>query len=196
MSQWLETLMYQTSQVFLVPTLLAIALLFVYALYALGRFAAAWFQRRGRVPGEHGRDLRAFNLLRWAAAHPAARGDEWDVAAHKLLEVPRIVSRVAPMLGLVATMIPMGPALQGLSNGDLAAVSQNLAVAFSAVILALVSASITFWIVSVQRRWLAEELAWLQARESLAPAMDGGSAAAEGAARDWRQARSAPGAAA
>jgi hypothetical protein len=38
------------------------------------------------------------------------------------------------MLGLVATMIPMGPALKSLSDGNLAQVSQSLMVAFSAVI--------------------------------------------------------------
>jgi biopolymer transport protein ExbB/TolQ len=37
-------------------------------------------------------------------------------------------------------------------------------VAFSAVILALIAASINYWIVSVRRGWLAEELAWLKAR--------------------------------
>ena len=38
-------------------------------------------------------------------------------------------------------MLPMGPALQGLSDGNLAQVSQNLMVAFSAVILALIGLS-------------------------------------------------------
>ncbi|MCY1226743.1 hypothetical protein D9M72_389900 [compost metagenome] len=65
------------------------------------------------------------------------------------------------MLGLVATMIPMGPALKGLSGGNLANVGENLTIAFSAVILALIAASITFWVVNVRRRWLAEELVWL-----------------------------------
>lgn len=74
------------------------------------------------------------------------------------MEGERLASRVTPMLGLVATMIPMGPALRSLSDGNLAAVSQNLTVAFSAVILALIAASITFWVVNVRRRWLAEEI--------------------------------------
>ena len=67
------------------------------------------------------------------------------------------------VVGLVATMIPMRPALKSLADGNLASVSHNLTVAFSAVILALVAASITFYIVSVQRRWLAEEMAWINA---------------------------------
>lgn len=151
--------MYEVSQVFLLPTLLAIALLFLYAFFLLGVFAMQWWQRRAgpTVPG-----LRGYHLLGWAQRSPVVTADALDLKAHQLLEVPRIATRVAPMLGLIATMIPMGPALKGLSDGNLGQVSDNLAVAFAAVILALMAAAITFWIVSVQRRWLAEELVWLQ----------------------------------
>lgn len=74
------------------------------------------------------------------------------------LEWLRIVSRSAPMLGLVATMIPMGPALLALGSNDGAAVGKNLVVAFSSVILALIAASITFFVYTIRRRWLIEEL--------------------------------------
>ncbi|MGB3290693.1 MAG: MotA/TolQ/ExbB proton channel family protein [Burkholderiaceae bacterium] len=166
MSQLLEQLMYQVGQVFLIPTLVAISILFLYSLYALGAFAVAYLQRKGHVIGAQSHTLRSFELLRWAQAHPGSSGDDLDVAAHRLLEVPRVTTRVTPMLGLVATMIPMGPALKALSDGNLASVSENLAIAFSAVILALIAAAITYWIVSIKRRWLAEELAWLQAAQA------------------------------
>jgi len=55
-------------------------------------------------------------------------------------------------------MVPMGPALKGLADGNIQGISENLIVAFSAVIFGLVIASITFWIASVKKRWLAEEL--------------------------------------
>lgn len=74
------------------------------------------------------------------------------------LEWLRITSRSAPMLGLVATMIPMGPALLALTRNDAQGIGENLVVAFSAVILALVAASITFFILTVRRRWLLQEL--------------------------------------
>lgn len=139
----LETLMYNVGQ------------LFLYAFWALGEFAMqAWL--RARHPIGSG---RGYVLVAWARRHKVA--DALDVAAHRLLERPRIATRVAPMLGLVATMIPMGPALKGLSGGNLANVGENLTIAFSAVILALIAASITFWVVNVRRRWLAEELVWL-----------------------------------
>jgi biopolymer transport protein ExbB/TolQ len=162
MSQTLEVLMYQTGQVFLIPTLVAIALLFFYAFFALGAFAMQWWQRRQRAISFE--ETRGYPLVAWAKGRAAIAADDLDVMAHKLLELPRVATRVAPMLGLVGTMIPMGPALKGLSDGNLAQVSNNLTVAFSAVILALIAAAVTFWIVSVRRRWLAEELAWLSPR--------------------------------
>ena len=150
----LELSMYQISQFFLIPTLLLIAALFLYAFWVLGEFALlAIYRRRGQ-----GRTLVSIFRQNFRLTV-----DELDVIAHKLLEAPRIASRVTPMLGLVATMIPMGPALKSLSDGNLAKVSDNLTIAFSAVILALIAASITYWVVNVRRRWLAEEMLEIEA---------------------------------
>ncbi len=152
-----ETLMYDVGQLFLYPTLALIGLLFLYAFWALGEFAMqSWLRHRNPIASGKG-----YVLVAHAQRHRLKDADALDVAAHRLLELPRISTRVAPMLGLVATMIPMGPALKGLSGGNLANVGENLTIAFSAVILALIAASITFWVVNVRRRWLAEELVWL-----------------------------------
>lgn len=161
MSHLVETTMYQISQIFLMPTLALIAILFLYAFWVLGEFAVLALRRK------HGAG-RA--LVTRFARTPNLSPDELDVLAHKALEVPRIASRVTPMLGLVATMIPMGPALKSLSDGNLAQVSENLTVAFSAVILALIAASITYWVVNVRRRWLAEELLEIEAMRAEAQA--------------------------
>ncbi len=149
MTPWIENAMYTVAQLFLLPTLALIALLFLYAFWLLGEFAMlAWARRSGG-----GRPLVVAQRR-----HGPLSEDDLDLRAHKLLEGPRIASRVAPLLGLVATMIPMGPALKGLADGNLAQVSQNMTVAFSAVILALIAAAIAFWVSNVRRRWLAEEL--------------------------------------
>jgi len=140
----LELGLYEVSRLFLFPILLLIGLALAYAFVALGMFLAEAAQR-GR--GSHRTVLPS-----------GVHSDDLELAIMRRLEWLRIVSRTAPMLGLVATMIPMGPALLGLSRGDAAAVGENLVVAFSAVILALVAASITFFILTVRRRWLLEEL--------------------------------------
>ena len=40
--------------------------------------------------------------------------------------------------------------------------SRNLMVAFSSVILALIAAAITYWLVNVRRRWYAQDLAAIE----------------------------------
>ncbi|HZY20737.1 MAG TPA: MotA/TolQ/ExbB proton channel family protein [Ramlibacter sp.] len=155
-SSTIETAMYQVGQLFLLPVLALVALLFLYALYALGGFAVqAWQRRDPQAPA-------GYPLRRYVQQRPTATEDELDLVAHRLLEKERLASRIAPMLGLVGTMIPMGPALRALADGNLARVSDSLTVAFSAVILALIAASITYWVSNIRRRWLAEELVALQ----------------------------------
>ncbi len=111
----LELLMYQVGQLFLLPVLVLVAALFAYALWTLGSFAVQALQRRRRKDS-----LAGFPLLAYRRSRPQASLDELDLHAHKLLEPARLASRVAPMLGLVGTMIPMGPALKSLADGNLA----------------------------------------------------------------------------
>jgi biopolymer transport protein ExbB/TolQ len=147
----IELAMYELAQLFLIPVLLAVALLFAYAFIALGGFLWQWLQRRrGEAAG--------FELEQLHRQSPRLGLAELEAVAVRRIEMARITSRIAPLLGLVATMIPMGPALKGLADGDLGEVSRGLTIAFSAVILALIASSLTFWVVSVRRRWYAQEL--------------------------------------
>lgn len=147
----IEGLMYGLSQLFLIPVLLAIALLFLYAFHALGAFAWQALQRRRGVPA-------AFELLDLGRALPPPSLAALEAEAVTRLEFVRIATRITPLLGLAATMIPMGPALRALGDGQLADVAGSLTVAFSAVILALIASAITYWVASVRRRWYASDL--------------------------------------
>ena len=157
----IEVAMYDISQLFLHPVLIAIAALFAHAFYALGAFA---WQAVARLRGQ----AAGFELQAVRAARPGTTVVELETLAVKRLEFARIATRVAPMLGLVATMIPMGPALKALADGQLADVSRSLMVAFSAVILALLAAAISFTVVNVRKRWYAADLAAIE--QDMAPA--------------------------
>ena len=157
----IEVAMYDISQLFLYPVLIAIAALFAHAFYALGAFA---WQALARLRGQ----AAGFELQAVRAARPGTTVVELETLAVKRLEFARIATRVAPMLGLVATMIPMGPALKALADGQLADVSRSLMVAFSAVILALLAAAISFTVVNVRKRWYAADLAAIE--QDMAPA--------------------------
>jgi len=163
----LEELMYQMSDFFMAPVLILLAALFAYSLMALGSFACQAWQRRSNRQSYRQQTsasksvvnaLEGYPLVTLISENPDISRDELDMAAFEELEGVRTVSRLAPMLGLIATMVPMGPALKSLADGNIQGISENLIVAFSAVIFGLVIASITFWIASVKKRWLAGEL--------------------------------------
>lgn len=156
----LETGLFELARLFLLPVLILIVASLVYAFVALGGFAVEAWQRRC---GAHRPALAVFQ----AASHAAS--DDMELWILKRLEWLRIVSRATPMLGLVATMIPMGPALLALSANDARAIGENLVVAFSAVILALVSAAITHLVLTVRRRWLLEDLRSIERMREVRP---------------------------
>lgn len=151
----IENLLYDVSRLFLAPVMLLIAAALAYALVMLGGFAVeAWQRRRGAHPRE---------LFAHAQSQDSeVAGDDLELWILQRLEWLRIVSRTAPMLGLIATMIPMGPALLALGAGNAAEVGRNMVAAFSAVILALLAASICFFILTIRRRWLLQDLRELE----------------------------------
>ena len=53
-----------------------------------------------------------------------------------------------------------------LGDGDLATVGERLVVAFAAVILALITASIAYAILTIRRRWLLQELKTIEERHA------------------------------
>lgn len=161
----IETLMADVSQVLMFPVLLLILALFVYAVYAMGQFVSLYSVRKKNTAA-YRKGLKV-GEVRWVLGYPlhnffvknqSACEDELEIEALRQLENLRVVTRIAPMLGLIATMIPMGPALKSLADGNIQGISENLIIAFAAVIWGLAIASLTFWPASVKKRWLASEL--------------------------------------
>jgi len=161
----LESLLYEVSNFFLTPVLLIIVVLFLYSIFQIGVF---FTQIYIRVKNKKQKQ-KGYPIISYARSKNITHEDDLEVFAYKKLERTSIITRVAPMLGLVATMIPMGPALKALSSGNVQGISENLIIAFGAVIFALITASITFWITSVRKRWYATEIReYLQEQESKA----------------------------
>lgn len=67
--------------------------------------------------------------------------------------------RVGPMLGLMGTLIPLGPALIGLSTGNIEELARNLVVAFSTTVLGLFVGGLCYGIWLARRQWYARDLA-------------------------------------
>ena len=143
---WLEHGIAHLAQSFLLPVLALVALAFAYAVWVGGgTLMEAW--QRWRNPCHTSLDASADHTL-----------EDIELAIVRQLEPVRLLSRLSPMLGLIATMIPLGPALQSVAAGQ---GQQALAVfssAFAGVVLALAAASVGLTVYSVRRRWLLAEL--------------------------------------
>lgn len=79
------------------------------------------------------------------------------VARHRL-ERADLLARIPPMLGLMATIIPLGPGLAALGKGDPAQLASAVTVAFDATVLGLVAGIAGLVIGKLRRRWYEEVL--------------------------------------
>ncbi len=81
-----------------------------------------------------------------------------EVAISSSLDRSRAMVRIGPMLGLAGTIIPLGPALQSLLGGDMAAMVNHLVVGFGAVVCGLMLSGIAYGITLVRERWARVDL--------------------------------------
>jgi biopolymer transport protein ExbB/TolQ len=79
------------------------------------------------------------------------------IARHRL-ERADLLARIPPMLGLMATIIPLGPGLAALGEGDPAKLASAVTVAFDATVLGLVAGIGGLVIGKLRRRWYEETL--------------------------------------
>lgn len=78
--------------------------------------------------------------------------------ARRRLERSDLLARIPPMLGLMATIIPLGPGLAALGQGNPAQLASAVTVAFDATVLGLVSGIAGLVIGKLRRRWYEELL--------------------------------------
>lgn len=87
---------------------------------------------------------------------------EFEIVADKDLSTSKMLSKLGPMLGLMGTLIPMGPALAGLASGDIASMARNMQVAFATTVTGLVAAAIGYVTQQVKQRWYLQDMTNLE----------------------------------
>jgi biopolymer transport protein ExbB/TolQ len=108
--------------------------------------------------------LLSVTLLRDATeAHAAKLISAEELRCQRIVQVTDIISRVAPMFGLMATLIPLGPGLIALGQGDTQTLSQSLLTAFDATVTGLAAAGVAYIISRVRKRWYEGDLASMEA---------------------------------
>jgi biopolymer transport protein ExbB/TolQ len=87
---------------------------------------------------------------------------DFDFDSQRRLERTRLLVRAGPALGLMGTLIPLSPALTGLANGNTAALSENLRVAFSVTVVGLLIGAVAFGLSLSRDRMYSQDLSDLQ----------------------------------
>ena len=178
----LKAFIYLISSSLLYPVLfLLVVLTFTIIIYA-GSFFAEWLERvrLKRCPPQQlpermetggGNDVLSHrvNLYITALKKTLQHSGKDEAAIENLLQDTtlstwksmdrlRILVRVAPSLGLIGTLIPMGTGLAALGQGDMTKLSTDLVIAFTTTVTGLAIGTIAFFLYTVRRRWVEEDI--------------------------------------
>ncbi|MBS7691739.1 MotA/TolQ/ExbB proton channel family protein [Pseudomonas lalucatii] len=103
---------------------------------------------------------RCGGLARWQRL-PLA---EIERRARKRLDRADLIARIGPMLGLMGTLIPLGPGLAALGEGNVQILSVAMRVAFDTTVFGLLAGVLGFGLGRLRRRWYDELLDRCEAR--------------------------------
>lgn len=190
---YISDILYWISTGLLVPVIVLLIVLFVRALILTGSFFGQYLIVRktdtliskaldgtnrsnldelaARLPQTKNSIVLAYiNKILSAGADKAVHKrilNEFEIYADKDLSTSKTLAKLGPMLGLMGTLIPMGPALVGLSTGDIASMAYNMQVAFATTVVGLFSSAIGFMTLQVRQRWYVQEMSELEFVASL-----------------------------
>lgn len=106
--------------------------------------------------------IRKMILLRYNKAEVKRLLAEFEIDADKDLGLSKMLVKLGPMLGLMGTLIPMGPALAGLASGDIESMARNMQVAFATTVTGLVASAIGYVTQQVKQRWYLQDITNLE----------------------------------
>lgn len=86
----------------------------------------------------------------------------FEIAADKDLAISKTLTKLGPILGLMGTLIPMGPALAGLASGDIASMAYNMQIAFATTVVGLGAGAVGFLTQQVKQRWYLQDMTNLE----------------------------------
>lgn len=69
-----------------------------------------------------------------------------------------ILIRLGPILGLLGTLIPLGPGLSALGSGDIATLAESLTIAFDTTVVGLSVGAVAYIISKFKKQWYESDL--------------------------------------
>ncbi|MDD1763908.1 MAG: MotA/TolQ/ExbB proton channel family protein [Methanobacteriaceae archaeon] len=88
--------------------------------------------------------------------------EDETIKVAKKLEKTDIIAKISPAVGLMGTLIPLGPGLTALGAGDIQVLADHLITAFDAAVLGMAAAAVAFTVSKIRRRWYEEDISNLE----------------------------------
>ena len=185
---YISDALYWISYGLLVPVTLLLIYFFIRSLFLLGTFFGQMLQKRknevliqkvvnslnsdtltsigDQLPKSKTSLVSRYMRDVVAARKSKAKVDfleaQFEIETDKDMELSKTLIKMGPMLGLMGTLIPMGPALVGLTAGDMQTMSYNMQIAFATTVVGLFSAAIGFGIKQIKQCWVNQDINNLQ----------------------------------
>ncbi len=182
---YISNAMFWVSNGLLVPVVVGLLLLFLWSLLMLGTLFSKWqsYRNRNNLLGKLIRVDEKLDLV--ALKEVAAKSKnglfestltallgsdrirrelligEYELKMEGSLGGAKILTKFGPILGLMGTLIPMGPALVGLSAGDIANMAYNMQVAFATTVIGMFASAVGYIALHVLRNYHHRDLIWL-----------------------------------
>lgn len=184
----ISNILYWISTGLLVPVIVLLIFFFIRAIVLVGSFFGQYLQHKKFVMPFYGRIEKLSNenyedfvgslpdnpknlMTYYAKEIVTAKGNnarielllsEYEIEASKELSMSKMLTKMGPILGLMGTLIPMGPALVGLATGDIASMAYNMQVAFATTVVGLVVSAIGFLTQQIKERWSIKNMTMLE----------------------------------
>lgn len=113
------------------------------------------------VPASPPFSLAQLGARAWLAPVRVLAVEEEHLRAERRLARLTLCIRLGPIVGLVGTLIPLGPGLAALAQGDLATMASHMIVAFNVTVAGLTTGAIGFLLASARRSLDSRDLAHL-----------------------------------
>ncbi len=175
----LTNIFYVTSIALMIPVMLALLFGLTYSLYVSGitihefvqrmksaparrKFSAAVEEKSSDIPAVENADEfgKTLDVI-------LTKGNDSLLVGKKLADLESTwrgdlqkisdLAKYGPALGLMGTLIPLGPALVGLAEGDLATMSNNMIVAFATTVVGVLISLIALANHSARSRWYRDD---------------------------------------
>ena len=180
--------LYWISSGLLIPTIVLLLLFLAQGLFVVGGFYGLYAHRMAYeksvkpaledLNADNAQEVLAASHIRktglvnlyleqlLATAHQPVKAEkvlaDFEMACEKDLAMVKTLAKIGPILVMMGTLIPMGPALVGLASGVMASLAQNMQVAFATTVVGLLVGAIGFFCNKIKTRWYASDLSDLE----------------------------------